>query len=80
LSYDETKKGFRSIVHNFGVLSPFQAAIDAATFDYVDVNYADSTTEIYTLVNGGATGVAALTFTVVYEDASKTEVTSILKA
>lgn len=80
LSYDGTKKGFRTISPNFNVLLPFLASIDLETFDYVDVAYSDTVTEVYSLLNGGATGSVELTFTVTYTDASKSAVSNILKA
>jgi len=79
LSYDATKKGFRTIAPNIEVLAPFQAAIDAATFTYISVAYPTTSSEVYSL-KASVTGSTALTFTVNYVDESKTEVLNILKA
>lgn len=79
LSYDETRKGLRVNNPNISVLAPFQAAIAAATFTYISVDHSTAGTEIYSL-KASATGSTALTFTVVYTDATKTAVSTILKA
>lgn len=77
LSYDEVKKGFRTIQSGMSNLSMFQTIIDAYDFDYLDVGYPTTSSETVALVSGGVTGDVLATFTIVYTDETKTAVSNI---
>jgi hypothetical protein len=50
-------------------------------FDYIGVNYPDTSTEVYTYKSGGASGTEVGVITVVYSDAvTKQIITSVTKA
>ena len=50
-----------------------------ADYDYIAVTYPLGTTEVYTFKTGGAGGTTVATITVVYTDATKTDLSSVTK-
>lgn len=49
-------------------------------FDALSATYPDAITEVYTYYNGGLTGTVVAVVTVVYTDASKNNVTSVVRS
>ena len=49
-------------------------------FDALSAAYPDAITEVYTYYNGGLTGAVVATVTVIYTDASKNNVQSVVRS
>jgi len=49
------------------------------TVDSITVTYPDTVTEVYRYRTGGASGTIVLTVTVVYVDATKAAITSVVR-
>jgi len=49
------------------------------TYDYLSVNYATATQEIYTFKTGGSGGTTVATLTVNYTDSTKANVSNVAK-
>jgi hypothetical protein len=48
-------------------------------YDYISINYATGTQEIYTYKSGGASGTTVGIITVNYVDSTKTNITNVVK-
>ena len=51
-----------------------------SSYDYIEVAYPNSTTEVYTFKNGGSGGTTVSTVTVVYTSATKADLLSVTKS
>lgn len=49
------------------------------TYDYVSVNYASATQEIYTFKTGGSGGTTVATVTINYTDSTKANLSNVAK-
>ena len=49
------------------------------TYDYVSVNYATATQEIYTFKTGGSGGTTVATITINYTDSTKANLSNVAK-
>lgn len=49
------------------------------TYDYVSVNYASATQEIYTFKTGGSGGTTVATVTINYTDSTKANLSNVTK-
>jgi hypothetical protein len=55
------------------------AGMISETYDYVSVNYATATQEIYTFKTGGSGGTTVATITINYTDSTKANLSNVAK-
>ena len=65
-------------VNNDGSINVVSAFI-SEPHDYISAAYPNSTTEVYTYKEGGASGTTVATITVVYTDSSKDLISTVTK-
>lgn len=69
--------------HLMGIAGNVNASITSGLvmpiYDYVSIEYYNTTTEIYSFKTGGASGVVVSTITLVYTNATKSQLSTVTK-